>query len=149
MQTYVIWLKVHWIVFTRIQWTICLHWSSSPRWVLNVFLWFMITNKISTEISLQGNLLFYECPHTCLNDVTSMYVYKHNLFISIYILRIEGSVYIHILLHFIIFQQYRKKYLLSLSSMNSLRSVDAYMCQESNLAFVNGMSSDRRRVISK
>ena len=34
----------------------------------------MIMNTISTEMSLQGNLPFYECPHTCLIDITSMYI---------------------------------------------------------------------------
>ena len=52
-----------------------------------IFFKSMITNKIYTEMSLQGNLSFYECPHTCLIDITWVCIYKYNLFILINILR--------------------------------------------------------------
>ena len=55
----------------------------------------MITNKISIEMSLQGNLPFYEYPHTCRIDITSMYINKHSLFILIYILR-RRNLYTHL-----------------------------------------------------
>ena len=34
-----------------------------------IYLKSMITDKIYIEMSLQGNLSFYECPHTCLIDI--------------------------------------------------------------------------------
>ena len=46
-------------------------------------------------MSLQGNLPFYECPHTYRIDITSMYVNKHSLFILIYILR-RRNLYTHL-----------------------------------------------------
>ena len=54
---------------------------------LMYFLKFMITNKISTEMPLQGNLAFYECPHsvTLSLSISRVCIYKHSLFILIYI----------------------------------------------------------------
>ena len=46
-----------------------------------VFFRFMITNKISTEMSLQGNLPFYECTH--LPNWYHEYVYIQTQFIYI------------------------------------------------------------------
>ena len=78
----------------------------------------MIANKISTEMSLQRNLPFYECPHTCRIDITSMYINKHNLFILIYILR-RRNLYTHLTMppcfislrytHICIFQHWRNR----------------------------------------
>ena len=101
MKTYVIWLKLHWHWFTRIQCTICLHLSSLPGWVLNVsFFKSIITNKISTEIALQGNLPF----PTHLPDWYNKYVpiYKHNLIISINILRRRKFIHMPDKAHFIV-----------------------------------------------
>ena len=38
------------------------------------FFQLMITNKISTEMSLQGNLPFYECPHTLALSISWLYI---------------------------------------------------------------------------
>ena len=97
---------------------------------------------------LQGNLPFYECPHsvTLAWLISRVCIYKHNLFILIYILRSMKFIhtpdnahlfYIIVFHVYLYFQHWRNKDIfLSLSSTNSLRPVDAYMCQESNMAFV-------------
>ena len=45
---------------------------------------FMIINKISTEMSLQGNIPFYECPHTCLIDIMSVYIQTQLIYIDLH-----------------------------------------------------------------
>ena len=43
-----------------------------------------IANKISTEMSLHGNLPFDEYPHTCLIDITSMYIQIQSIYIGLH-----------------------------------------------------------------
>ena len=97
-------------------------------------------------MSLQGNLPFYECPHTCRIDITSMYINKHNLFILIYILRrrnlhthlTEPRVSYHCVSRTSVFFNIDEIKIFIIIILNELiaGTIDAYMCQESNLAFV-------------
>ena len=47
----------------------------------------MVTNEISTEISLQGNVPFFLMPDTIALLISRVCIYKRYLFILIYILR--------------------------------------------------------------
>ena len=100
-------------------------------------------------MSLQGNLPFYEWSHTCRIDIASMYrIYTNTIYLYWSTFSEEGSLYIHLTMptcfillrftHICIFQHWVDKAgcLISLSSTNSLRPVEAYICEESNLAFV-------------
>ena len=46
-------------------------------------------------MSLQGNLPFYECPHTCRIDITSINKHSLYIYILIYILR-RRNLYTHL-----------------------------------------------------
>ena len=118
------------------------------------FFKFMITNKIYTEMPLQGSLPLYECPHSvtlallisrvCMY-IIYIYIYTNTIYID---LHFTYRKFIHTpdnahLFYIIVFHAYlyfsaltKIKIFLSLSSTNSLQPVDAYMCQKSNLEFV-------------
>ena len=110
------------------------------------FLKFVITNNISIEMSFNEiyNLMN---AHTLPLLISRVCIYKHNLFISIYILRRKKFMhtpnvelfYIIAFHAYLYFSAVTNLRLLSSSSMNSLQPVDAYMCQESSLAFVKIM----------
>ena len=80
---------------------------------------FMITQKISPEMSLQGKLPFYECTYTCLINITSMYPNTIYLYCSRPTFYAEGSLYIHLIMptcfmllcftHVCILQNWRSK----------------------------------------
>ena len=115
-----------------------------------IYLKSMITDKIYTEMSLQGNLSFYECPHTCLIDIAWVCLYKHNLFILIYISRrmkfihtpdnTHGHACTYFILlrftHICIFQHCRNKDIYYHYHLRTHCGRLTHTCQESNLAFI-------------
>ena len=118
MQIHVIWFKLHWNLFRRIQWIICLHPARSPRWVLNVIYFkFLIINKISTKMSLRGNTPFHEFQH--MPYWYHKYAYTNTIYLYRSTFYVEGNLYIHLtmptcfmllcLMHICIFQQWQNK----------------------------------------
>ena len=114
-----------------------------------IFFKSMITNKIYTEMPYCKEIYHFMNAHTVshLPYWYHEYVYRNTIYSYWSTFYVEGSLNIHLTMptcfillyftHICIFQYWRNKYIfLSLSSTNSLRPVDAYMCQESNLAFV-------------
>ena len=96
MKTYVIWLKLRWNFVTSIQWTICLHSFSSPRWILNadlLILWLQMI-RFPLKCRYKEIYILWICPHTCLVDSMSMYTNTIHLYRSTFYL--EGSLYIHL-----------------------------------------------------
>ena len=93
MKTYVIWFKLHWNLFIRIQWTICLHLSSSPRWVLNVLFfnsWLQLRFPLKCHCK---EMYHFMNAHTLALLISRVCIYKHNSFILIYILRRRKSIH--------------------------------------------------------
>ena len=94
MKTYVIWLKLHWNLFLWIEWTICLHLSSSPWWVLNVLflnLWSQIRFPMKCPCK---KIYHFMNTHTLALLISRVCIYKHNLSVSIYILRRRKFIYL-------------------------------------------------------
>ena len=90
MKTYVIWLKLRWNFFTSIQWTICLHSFSSPRWILNADLLILWLQMIRFPLKST----YYEYAHTLALLISWVCTNTIHLYRSTFYL--EGSLYIHL-----------------------------------------------------
>ena len=94
MKTYVIWLKLHWNLFTRIQWTICLHFSSSPRWVLNVFcILIFLWLQIRFPLNVIARKFTISCMPSHLSYWYHEYVYTNTIYLYWSTCYVKGSLY--------------------------------------------------------
>ena len=73
-------------------------------------------NKISTEMSLQGKLPFFNARHTCLIDITSMYIQTQFIYIDLHFTKKEVYTYtwqcllvLYYCVYICIFQHWRNK----------------------------------------